>query len=155
MNAVQRVLGIAATAVLAIAVTASAQAQEQQISRKDVPAVVLAAFEKAYPRAMIKGYSKEVEKGQTTYEVESTEGKIHRDVTYTGDGKLISVEESMDINEMPPAVKAAINKRFPGGKILKSEMVTKGNVVGYEFEIEHNGKKTEIAFDAKGNEMKL
>ena len=129
--------------------------QEQAVARKDVPAPVLAAFQKAYPKANIIGFSKEVDERKTVYEVESTEGKTHRDVTYTGDGKMVSLEESMDINEMPAAVKQAVDKKFPGGKITKSEKVTKGAVVAYEFEIEYKGKTVEIVFDAQGKETKI
>jgi len=134
---------------------AGSEAKEQTLKQKDMPAPVIAAFQKAYPKATMKGFSTEVENGQKTYEVESVEGKVHRDVTYAGDGKLISVEESMDINAMPTPVKEAVNKKFPGGKIAKSEKVTKGAVVGYEFEIEFKGKTVEIVFDAKGNEIKM
>ena len=67
---------------------------EQQIGRKGVPAAVLAAFEKAYPNAKIKGYSKETDNGQLVYEVECVEGAVTRDVTFTADGTLVAIEES-------------------------------------------------------------
>lgn len=128
-------------------------AQEQSITRKGVPPAVLAAFAKAYPKATIKGYSKETEKAQTVYEIESVEGKTTRDVTYSADGKLISVEETLDTSEVPPGVKAALEKKFPGGKILKAEKVTKGTLVGYELQVKHKGKRIEIIFDAAGRRI--
>jgi hypothetical protein len=131
------------------------EAAEQTLKQKDVPAPVLAAFQKAYPKAKMIGFSKEVEGGQTRYEVESVEGKVHRDVTYAADGKVVSVEESLEAADIPPAVKAAIDKKFPGGKIVLAEKVTEGGKVGYEFQIEHNKKRHEIVFDAKGNEIKM
>ena len=155
MKRTQRLVQLVVLATLVLGLSASALAQEQRILRKDVPAVVLAAFAGAYPKATIKGYSKEMDKGQTVYEIESVEGKTTRDVTYSADGKLISVEESVNTSELPPGVKAVLDKKFPGGKILRAEKVTKGTVVGYEFRIEHLGKTTEIVFDPKGNELKL
>lgn len=128
---------------------------EQQISRKGVPAAVLTAFEKSYPNATIKGYSKETDNGQVVYEIESVEGGTTRDVTYTADGTLVSVEETLDTSALPPGVKAALDTRFPGGKIRKAEKITKGAVVAYEFKIKHNGRTTEVAFDADGNERKM
>jgi hypothetical protein len=158
---------LAAMLVAGLALPAVAQAQkakeadrdeaghEMAVARRDVPAAVLAAFAKAYPNAKIIGYSKETDEGQTVYEIESTEGTIHRDVTYAADGALVSVEETMDLAAMPVAVQQAVNKKFPGGKIAKSEKVTKGARVAYEFEIEFKGKIVEIVFDAAGKETKI
>ena len=152
--------------VAGLSTAAAAQAQkkekekdeeghEQSITRKEMPAAVLAAFAKAYPKANIIGYSKETENNQTTYEIESMEGQLHRDVTYMDDGKLVSVEESIEVAEIPAAVKAAIDKKFPGGKITRAEKVTKGSAIAYEFEIEFKGQTVEIVFDAAGKETKI
>ena len=47
-----------------LALASGVFAGEKKITRKDLPLVVLAAFEKAYPRAVIKGLSKEVRRAQ-------------------------------------------------------------------------------------------
>ncbi len=155
MKRTPRLVHFVAFPALIVGLSASTLAQEQRIMRKDVPKAVLTAFAQAYPKATIKGYSKEMDKGQVVYEIESVEGKTTRDVIYSADGNLILVEESVNTSELPLAVKSALDKRFPGGKILRAEKVTKGTVVGYEFRIEHNGKTSEIVFDPKGNESKL
>ncbi|HXE75194.1 MAG TPA: PepSY domain-containing protein [Candidatus Xenobia bacterium] len=142
-------------AALLLGLTSLPWAQEEQIRRKNVPAVVLAAFEKTYPNATIKGYSKEMDNGQLVYEIESVEGTVTRDVTYTADGTLVSVEETLEISALPPKVKAALDRKFPGGKIRKAEKITKGAVVAYEFKIRHNGRTSEIAFDPEGNELQI
>jgi uncharacterized membrane protein YkoI len=145
---------LAATA-LVLGLAASFLAQEQQVRRKGVPELVLAAFEKAYPNATIKGFSKEKDDtGRITYEVECEEGTVKRDVTYLADGTLISIEETVEPSQVPPAVKAAVDTRFPSGRILKAEKIIQGDAVTYEFQVRHNGRKTEIVFDADGNELK-
>lgn len=151
----QRLVQLAVLASLILGLSASSLTQEGRIARKHVPAAVLAAFTEAYPKAVIKGYRKEKDKGQTVYEIESVEGKTRRDIIYSADGKLILVEETMDVSEMPPGVKAALDKKFPGAKILRSEKLTKGAVVGYEFQIKHNSRTTEVVFDSMGNELKM
>ena len=155
MKRTHRPVQLVILAPLVLGLSMSALAQERQITRKDVPAAVLVAFAEAYPRAVIKGYSKEMDKGQTVYEIESVEGKTTRDVIYSADGKLISVEEAVDTSDLPPGVKAALDKKFPGGKIVRAEKVTKGTVVGYEVWIQHMGKTTEIVFDPNGKELKM
>ena len=152
MKRIQKLVPLLALAALVLGLTA-ALAGERQIERKEVPAAVLAAFAGAYPKADIKGYSTEEENGQTVYEIESVEGLVTRDVTYTADGAVVSLEETLDTSALPRKVKSALKKTFPKGKVLKAEKVTKGSVVAYEFQIELNGQKTEVVFDPQGNEL--
>ena len=141
-------------ALVLLAAGTSAWTQEKTITKKDVPAAVLAAFAKAYPKAVIRGYSTEVDEGRRVYEVESVEGKTHRDITYASDGKVVSVEESLDASALPAPVRAAFEKKFPGARILLAEKVTAGATQNYELHFEHNGKKAEVVYDAKGIEQK-
>ncbi|MBI3484618.1 MAG: PepSY-like domain-containing protein [Acidobacteria bacterium] len=128
---------------------------EMKITKKDVPAAVIAAFEKAYPKATMKGFSKEVEKGQTLYEIESVEGKMTRDATYAADGKVHAVEESVEMKDVPTAVQQALEKKYPKAKIRVAEKVMEGTSVGYEFKVTTaEGKKAEVKFDASGKEVK-
>jgi len=146
---------VAATTVV-LGLAAPFLAQEQAVRRKGVPEPVLAAFEKAYPNVTVKGYSKEKDDaGRVVYEVECEEGKVKRDVTYLADGTLVSIEETVEPAEWPSAVKAAVDSKFPGGKVLKAEKIIRGDTVAYEFQIRHKGRKTEVAFDPEGNEVTI
>lgn len=153
MNCTEWRLRVVLLAASTLLLGASALAKEQRITRDEVPKAVLSAFEEAYPKATIKGYARETEKGQTAYEIESVEGNTRRDITYNSDGKLISVEEAVGISDLPPGVKGALAKKFPDAKILRAERVMKGAVAAYEFRIEHEGTTTEIVFDAEGKEL--
>ena len=134
---------------------AKAEAGETKLEKKDVPAAVIAAFGKAYPKATMKGFSKEVEKGKTVYEVESVEGKMTRDATYSADGKVMVVEESVEMKDVPAAVQQALEKKYPKAKVNKAEKLMEGGTVGYEFKVTTaEGKKAEVKFDAAGKEVK-
>jgi putative PepSY-like beta-lactamase-inhibitor len=135
--------------------TAFAQDQEQIVQCKKVPVAVRSAFEKAYPKARIKGCAKELEKSKTAYEISSVEGKKGRDVLYYPDGRVIVVEETIAIGILPTPVKQAVHKKFPNGEIILAEKLMRGSAVTYEFQIKHKGKIVEIAFDPKGNEVEL
>ena len=158
----QRLVQLIVLASLSLGLSVSSTAQERLLARKNLPGAVLAAFTEAYPKAAIKRCFKETQKGQTVYEIESVEGKTRRDIIYSADGKLILAEETLDVSEMPPGVKTALDKKFPGAKILRAEKVTKGAVVGYEFQIEPKTTRrrlprmrTEVVFDSMGNELKM
>jgi hypothetical protein len=155
VNAVLRLAKVILTLVALLAAAGSARAQETKIARKDVPAAVIAAFEKTYPKATIRGYAKEVEKGQEVYEIESVEGKMTRDINYSADGKALEIEESVEAGELPVAVRQALEQRHPKANIVKAEKLTKGAVVGYELKVKTtDGRKATVTFDANGKEVK-
>ena len=153
MRTARKILPLLLLAALVSGLTAALVAGERQIERKEVPAAVLAAFAGAYPKATIKGYSTEEENGQVVFEIESIEGMVMRDVTYAADGSLVSLEETLDKSQLPRKVKSALNKKFPKAKGLKAERITKGTLVSYEFQLEHQGTQLEVVFDPQGNEL--
>ena len=76
-------------------------AAEQKIACKSIPAAAAEAFKAAYPKAVVKDCSKEIDKGKVAYEFSSDEGKTHRDVSYSEDGKLIVAEETIPFETAP------------------------------------------------------
>jgi len=90
------VLSVSAVSVLGL--SAIAQEKEKKITAKEVPAVVIENFKRAYPKAIIRGYANEIEDGKQYYEIESREGTTRRDVLYNPDGSVAEVEESIEPN---------------------------------------------------------
>jgi hypothetical protein len=127
-------------------------AGDTKIEKKDVPAPVLKAFEQAYPKASVKGYGKEVENGATYYELETVEGSSKRDLLYAADGKVMEIEESVTMKELPEPVAKTYAKESSGATASKIEKVTKGKKVTYEFAM---GKgKSELVIDPSGKVLK-
>ncbi len=133
----------------------SVRAQEHSIKRKDVPKVVLDAFQKSYPKAHIKGYAKEVEQKTVLYEVESVEGKVHRDITYLADGILHTIEETLPFSDLPEPVQATVHKEYPKGKVSLCEKVIKGSTIQFELLVGSAGKKYEVVLNADGSIAKV
>ena len=123
---------------------------------KDLPAPVQKTVQETLKGGEIKNISKEVEKGVTQYEVESLLGGKHRDFNVDAAGKLLVVEEEVDIAGIPAAAKAAIEKKVAGGKLGMVETVTKGDgVTLYEAAYtSKTGKKGAILVKADGAETK-
>jgi len=107
-----------------------------------LPAPVTAAFKKAYPKATIRGTSKETENGKTVYEVESVENGMARDLIYAADGTVMETEEAMSPADLPPAVTAALKKLYPKATIAVAEKQTKGTMVQYELQVKGAAKKS-------------
>jgi len=126
------------------------EAKPAAVDLKILPPAVLNAFKTAYPHAVIKGTSKETEKGVTYYEVESVDGKMNRDLLYTADGKAAEIEETIAPGALPAAVTQALAKAYPGYKILKAEDMTKDGQKLFELQIQVKDKKIGVTIDPAG-----
>jgi uncharacterized membrane protein YkoI len=140
----------------ALAFVALAGAAEKSLALKDLPAPVQKTVADNLKGGEIKNISKEVEKGVTEYEIETTVNGKHRDFDVSAAGKLVEVEQEIDMASVPAAAKAAIEKKFPGGKLVIVESVDKGNgVLSYEASYTTKaGKKGEVSVKADGTEIK-
>jgi uncharacterized membrane protein YkoI len=140
--------------VVAISGLAGAAAKSLQV--KDLPAGVQKAVQDTLKGAEIKNISKEVEKGVTQYEVETILHGKHRDFDVDAKGKLVVVEEEVDIASIPAAAKATIEKKTAGGKLKMVETVNKGDgVMLYEASYTSKaGKKGAVLVKADGTETK-
>jgi uncharacterized membrane protein YkoI len=128
----------------------------KSLQLKDLPPDAQKTVQDTLKGGEIKNISKEVEKGVTQYEVESMLNGKHRDFNVDAKGKLIVIEEEVDIASIPAAAKAAIEKKVAGGKLTMVEALDKGNgVTLYEAAYTTKaGKKSSILVKADGTETK-
>lgn len=118
---------------------------------KKLPPAVQKTVEDQTKGAKIVGLSKEVENGKTQYELETTVNGRTRDMLIDPNGKLIEVEDQVDIPTLPAAVQAEVKKSLGQGKVLLFESVTKdGKLTGYEATVERSGKKVEVSMGPDG-----
>ena len=143
------------TLSLAILLSCStAMAGEKKISKKDVPVAVLRAFTAAYPTAKAHSYAKETENGETFYELETTDGKVKRDILFKADGTIAEVEEMLTKENIPEAISKTLAAEFPKGKILGVEKTTKGSDATYEAHIVNGKEKLEVVLSGDGKIQK-
>jgi hypothetical protein len=105
-----------------------------------LPAAVLAAFKQAYPKAIIKSASKEVDTGKTTWEVESTDGGLARDLVYNPDGTVVDIEEAVALETLPAVVTAAVKAQQPKATITKAEKLFRADKWTYELTLKGAAK---------------
>lgn len=130
---------LACIAALSVAVASSASTDKMK--EADVPKPVREAFSGRFPRARVKAIKKEAKKrgGQDCYEVESKDGGVNRDVIITADGKVLEVEESLQLKSLPGPVVAAVKRKFPGGTLKSAEKVMRGDETLYEVAVKQGG----------------
>jgi hypothetical protein len=132
---------------------AGVSAQEQEIPCDGVPDAVRAAFEKAYPKATVNACAREVEAGETVYEIASKEGGTGRDVLFRADGGLILVEETVALGDVPDPVRQALHDGYPDGEVTLAEKIVRDATVLYEFRVKDRDSLEEIVFDGSGKEV--
>jgi hypothetical protein len=102
---------MATVAVLVMA--AAARSDEEQLSLDKVPKPVLEAAKKRFPKAEVKGASKEGEGDKLVYEVTLKQDGKNIDVTITPAGKITLIEKEVAFKDLPKAVAETFNKKYP------------------------------------------
>ncbi len=129
----------------------SAFGQETRVQFKDLPSAVQTAANDQSRGATVKGYSKEIEKGKTEYEVQLLVNGKKRDVSIDPDGKVIETEEVVALSSVPKKAQDGIKHEAKGAKIEKVEIVKSDQPTVYEALVRQNGKKHEIRVLENGN----
>jgi uncharacterized membrane protein YkoI len=127
-----------------------AQDAEKKIKMQDLPAAVQQAVKEQSKDATLRGLATEMDKGKRVYEAELSVAGHHKDITFDGEGHIVSVEEATPLAELPAPARAAIQKAATKGKVLAIETVTEDGHTFYEAQLKIGGKKSEVKVDAAG-----
>jgi hypothetical protein len=132
----------------------SAIAQEKKIRRSDLPPAVEKTVATQSSGAAVKGFSKEMEKGQTYYEAEMIVNGHTKDILINATGTIVEVEEQVAMDALPAAVKAGLQAKAGKGKLVKVESITKkDNLVAYEAQVRNGSKKSEVQVGPDGKPL--
>lgn len=128
--------------------------QEKKIKRSDLPAAVEQTVAKQSDGATLRGFSEEKENGQNYYEAEMVVSGHHKDVLIDSRGAVVEVEEEVAVTGLPAEVRAGLDAKAAGGKILKVESITKHDaLVAYEAKVLSGGKKVEVQVGPDGKAL--
>jgi hypothetical protein len=106
---IRRVIGL--SIVGAVLFTLPALTQEKKIKRSDLPPAVEQAVAVQFQGATVRGFSEEKENGQTFYEVELMVNGHGKDVLMDASGAVVDVEERVEMDSLPPAVRDGIESQ--------------------------------------------
>ncbi len=152
------ILAFIATAALALGVSATARADEEEVKESDVPKAVIGTLKKKYPTASLREFSRDSEAGKVTYEVEVEDGKRRIDVELSPEGKILIEEEKVSLDAVPERVKKALAaSKYAKATAKKVEKVTteeKADTESYEFHLVDGEKRFEVVFDRDGKIVK-
>jgi uncharacterized membrane protein YkoI len=152
--------GLAAAVALAV-LAAAVGADEEKVPLDKLPRAVLDAVKAKFPKGELKSASKEVEDGKTLYEVALKDGGHDIDATFTADGKVAGIEKVIDAKDLPRAVSAALEDKYPKATYRKVEEVTEfkdGEEKPAVYEVllqTADNKKFEVVLTAEGKITKV
>ncbi len=139
-----RITAVGAALALAGGVTWAAAAE---ITLDRLPKAAKEALLELAGKNPITGVEIENERGVQVYEASWNAGGHEVEAEVTGDGALMGMEESVTAEEVPEAVRAAVERALPGAKNLRYEKLT---IILYEAETIVNGAEKEIVVNPLG-----
>jgi hypothetical protein len=147
MMKLSRTLSVLLVGVLGL----SARADEKKIAPEKLPAAVKKAVKAAFPKAKVTSAAKEVEEGETVYEVSLTFEGDKYDLSVEPDGTIEEVEREIETEDLPKKVVASLKARYPKAKIKSAEELIKGNILSYEVVLSQGKKEPfEVAVSRNG-----
>lgn len=146
-----------ATTLIAVLVASgglSANAAERRISKTELPAAVRKTADEQAGGARVLDYTTDKEDGQIEYEVEMLVNGHSKDVAIAPDGRVLEVEEQVNLNTVDPQVRSGLKNRAGNGQITKVESITKhGSIVAYEAQVRTAGRHSEIQVGPDGQPL--
>jgi uncharacterized membrane protein YkoI len=138
--------------VVAIVAVAGVCYADTKVLLKNLPAAVKATVDAESKGATVKGISSEKENGKTVYELETLVNGRTRDLMIDAAGTVYVVEEQLDADKAPAAVRAALEAK---GRILLLESVVRNGKTTYEGQVQpKTGKKITLELNADGTPVK-
>jgi hypothetical protein len=128
-----RTTKILSSLVLATAMFFTAQAQD--LSRHQVPSIVLNSFKSQFPKAV---------------DIDWEKGKSGHFEVYDAEGKVIRHEQEVRVRDLPTEIKNSVKSNYKGFRIFEADKLQTGNVVVYKLDLISFTQKFEIIVDAKG-----
>ena len=148
------VFGAICFAVVLLVAGPVVRGAEKKITRAELPPAVEKTVAELAKGATIRGFSREIEQGKTSYEAQLTVNGHGRDVSIDERGKVVEVEEELALDTLPTAVKEGLKKAAGSGQIVKVESLTKsGKLVAYEAAVKTGSKRSEVQVDPDGKAL--
>lgn len=95
---------------------------------------------------------RDIEDGKVVYNVTINNLNQEIDVTVGADGKILLIEKTISVRDLPKVVAEAIEKKYPNAKIAEAEEVIKNDkIVQYDaLIVTADKKKLDVSFDPDG-----
>jgi uncharacterized membrane protein YkoI len=136
------------------------KAKPENIAPDKLPEKIMKAVKKHFPDGKINKATKELEKGETVYDIELTQKGRKHEMDIKADGTVVQIENEVALKDLPKAVAQAVSAKYPKAKI--EEIMEVNNVRGATVTPAHYeiiivtaaGKKMELEVSLDGKTVK-
>jgi hypothetical protein len=144
------VVSVSVAVVAASAFAGGDKGEKDRGGDSGVPASILAAFAQAYPTAEIKKAKAREEAGVEGYKVEAVVDGVEQSFQLSETGAGVAIEQKVEAEALPDAVKSALASTYPERKIKKTARITTNGWVQYDVTVEGEKTKTRVLLDVAG-----
>jgi uncharacterized membrane protein YkoI len=121
------------------------------VASADCPKAVTDAVAKAFPKSTIKACKAEHEHGRDQFEAKITKADGSKvEIDLAPDGKILQVEQTIALDQVPAAVMKAFASKYPHGKATRAEKQTGDKITTYEIGFDLDHQRKEATFDETG-----
>lgn len=129
-----------------VLIATMAAAQDKKPDLDKIPKAVMDSLKMRFPRAEIRKCTMEKEADKIVYDIEFTQGAQKFEADIFEDGTIHNWEKEIAAKDVPAAVKAAVDKKYPKAawkEIMQITEVKNGKEMleGYEIVLETADKK--------------
>jgi len=117
-------LAAVAVVLLAPRVGAEDKDKKDKLDLDKIPRKVMAALKAKFPKAEIHKWTKEKEGDAEVYDIEFKIGEKKYEADIKEDGTIVNWEKEIAIKDLPRAVTAAIEKKYPKSKLKDAMEIT-------------------------------
>lgn len=120
--------------------------QEDDVSPKDVPSVVLNTFNAQFAKAVDIEWEKHGENYEAEFDIDRTDHKA----LIEGSGSMLMFKHDIPASELPAEVQSTLDQDFADYKIEDPERLEKEGIVYYQIEMEKGEMEEYKVFSADG-----
>jgi len=128
----------------------AAYADAQRIKQKNVPSIVVNALQLKFPKATEADWELVRGNYKARFEMDDIDHEVWLDYS----GRLKKHMRDFDENDLPKAVKSAIQKSFGGFEVHNVERMEEGKKVHYKMKLEKSPSSFQVVFDEEGRIVK-
>ena len=123
----------------------------KEVKLEDVPPAAQAVIQSHTSGGTIEEITCEKEEDKHFYKVEYKKDGREFELQVDDEGKVLEIEESMKMEDLPPAVQETVKTESAGGKIKELVLETEKGKTFYEVEFEKDGKEHEVKINEDGS----
>lgn len=138
-----------------VGIAVRADDKEEKVPLDKVPKAVLKAVKAKFKGAELVSAQTEKGDGKLLYEINLKDKGHSVDVSVTPEGKIVSIERTIAVKDLPRPVVEAINSKYPKAEYKGIEEITEDGKTNYEVLLATADKKTiEVVLDRDGKIIK-